>query len=122
MAECLAPLPVRPCLNAALMFPLASCRMAELQGPLLKAVAATADESVTYASAIPDQRRPVRIEQVSPTLIPLLRGAAQDVDTDPDIDYTTDLAAARGIAVATCLSVPLWALIGLAGWWIWSIL
>jgi hypothetical protein len=96
--------------------------MAELPGPLLKAAPATADESVTYASAMPDQRRPGRLEQVSPTLIPLLRGAAQDVDTDPDIDYTTDLAAARGIAVATCLSVPLWALIGLAGWWIWSIL
>jgi hypothetical protein len=104
------------------MFRWHPCRMAELSGPLLKAAPATAGESVTNASALPDQRRLGRLEQVSPTLIPLLRGTAQDVDTDPDIDHTTNLAAARGIAVAACLSVPLWALIGLAGWLIWSIL
>jgi hypothetical protein len=100
-------------------------RPADIDGLIdcfLEAASSKAGASVATPSFIPDQRRPGRLEQVSPTLIPLLRGAAQDVDTDPDIDYTTDLAAARGIAVATCLSVPLWALIGLAGWWIWSIL
>jgi hypothetical protein len=82
---------------------------------------AEASAPAAIPSAIPDQRRPGRLEQVSPTLIPLLRGAAQNVDIDLDMDYTADLAVARGIAFGLCLAVPLWALIGLAGWLIWSI-
>jgi hypothetical protein len=79
-------------------------------------------EASTPVGTPSDRRRPGRLEQVSPTLVPLFRGAAQNVHIDLDIDYTAPLAAARGIALGTCLAVPLWALIGVAGWLIWSIL
>ena len=79
-------------------------------------------EASTPVATPSDRRRPGRLEQVNPTLVPLLRGAARTVDIDLDIDYTAPLDAARAIAVGLCLAAPLWALIGLAGWLIWSIL
>jgi hypothetical protein len=79
-------------------------------------------EASTPVATSSDRRRPGRLEQVSPALVPLFRGAAQNGDIDLDIDYTAPLAAAHGIALGMCLAVPLWALIGLAGWLIWSIL
>ncbi len=58
---------------------------------------------------VQDRRRPGRVAQVSPALIPLLRDPAHYVDTDP-------LTPARGVMVALLVSVPLWTLIGLAVW------
>jgi hypothetical protein len=46
-----------------------------------------------------------------------VRGAAQSADTESFLD-ADPLAPARGIMVALLLSVPLWALIGLALWFI----
>ena len=79
-------------------------------------------EASTPVATPSDRRRQGRLEQVNPTLVPLFRGAARNVDIDLDIDYTAPLDAARGIAVGLCLAAALWALIGLAGWLIWSIL
>lgn len=72
------------------------------------------------------RRRPGRIENVPPSLIPLLRdaGRLQDIDIDAvalagltiqsDIDATQDgLAAIRGVVWGVALSVPLWAVITL---------
>jgi hypothetical protein len=98
----------------------APANTADLIDRLMEVTPAEASIPVAIPS---DRRRPGRPGQVIPTLVPLLRGAAQNVDTDPDIDYTAaPLAAAHGIAVGMCLAVPLWAMIGLSGWLIWSIL
>ena len=71
----------------------------------------------TGAAAAPpvaqDRRRPGRVEQVSPAIIPLLRDPARCVDTDQDTD---PLAPARGVVFGLLLSVALWALIGLGVW------
>jgi hypothetical protein len=75
---------------------------------------AEADAGTTL-SDVPDRRRPGRVEHISPTLIPLLREPAQFVDTELDTEADT-LVAARGIAVAVLLSVPLWGLVGLVAW------
>jgi hypothetical protein len=90
--------------------------MAEVPGSLLKSAPATAGESVTYASGVLDQRRPGRLEKVSPALIPLLREPAECAD---GLDFDSDpLAPARGIVVGLLLSVPLWGLIGLGVWFV----
>jgi hypothetical protein len=59
-------------------------------------------------AASSDRRRPGRIGNVSPALIPLLRAT-----TVPDDD---GLAPARGIMVGLLLSMVLWATIGGAAW------
>jgi hypothetical protein len=69
----------------------------------------------TTLSDVLDRRRPGRVEHIGPTLIPLLRAPAQFVDTELDMD-ADPLVAARGMAVAVLLSVPLWALVGLVAW------
>lgn len=77
-----------------------------------KAGAVDADVAVA-----PDQRRPGRLDRVSPALLPLLRDPAQCVDAASCED--SDLQApARGIVVGLLLSVPLWALFGLGIWFI----
>jgi hypothetical protein len=80
----------------------------------LEAASSKAGASVATPSFISDQRRPGRLEHVSPALIPMLRKPGQYVDAD-DSD---PLAPARGIAVGLLLSAPLWALIGLGVWFI----
>ena len=65
-----------------------------------------------------DRRRPGRPAQVSPTLVPLLRGDlpadALLGDGTELVDARGDLAPAVGVAVALGISVPLWAAIGFA--------
>ena len=73
-----------------------------------------ADASVANPSSVRDRRRPGRLEQVSPALIPLLREPTRYVD-DPGFDSDL-LAPARGVLVGLLISVPLWALIGLGIW------
>jgi hypothetical protein len=72
--------------------------MAELLDPLLKAVPAQAGESVTHASGAPDRRRPGRLEQISPALIPVLREPAQYVDADIDTDLLARLRHSNQVA------------------------
>jgi hypothetical protein len=61
-----------------------------------------------------DRRRPGRIENVPPSLIPLLRGEQRPLvdDTSPAYD---SLDAARGILAAVVMSAVLWGLIALVG-------
>ena len=78
---------------------------------------------VADVAAVPDQRRPGRLDRVSPALIPLLRDPAQCVDAvscvgTASCEDTDPRAPARGIVVGLLLSVPLWALFGLGIWFI----
>lgn len=67
--------------------------------------------------APPDRRRLGRLNDVSPELIPLLRGSSRDSLPDlADDENPHDLAAARGILFAAFVSIILWALIALAVW------
>ncbi len=78
----------------------------------------------TYSSAeedldtAPCRRRPDRLAEVHPSLIPLLRGSVKLDAVDPgsllpeDLETGDDnLAAARGIMLAIVLSAPVWALL-----------
>lgn len=65
-------------------------------------------EAELEVGTAPDRRRSGRINDVSPELIPLLRGTSTDQDAkDPD-----QLSASRSIAVWVLISVALWALLG----------
>ena len=91
--------------------------------PLLNTEPAKAGASTADAPAVPDQRRPGRLDRVSPALIPLLRDPAQCLDAASSVgtasyDDSDPRAPARGIVVALFLSVPLWALFGLGIWFI----
>jgi hypothetical protein len=91
--------------------------MADLIDPLLKVAPPEAGASVSTPSVVTDRRRPGRLAQASPALIPLLRKPTQFVDTE--LNSNTDpLAPARGILVGLLLSVPFWALVGLGVWFI----
>ncbi len=59
-----------------------------------------------------DRRRPGRIEDVSPELIPLMR---HPDELEPDRD---DLRPMTGVLVAVALSVPVWAGIALFIRWL----
>jgi hypothetical protein len=94
---------------------------------------------VTDPLTVADRRRPERLERVNPALLQLLRGPAQfvdvlprepsqpvdtllsepakSVDIDPDED-SAPLATGRGIVFGLLFSAPLWAIIGLAIWFI----
>jgi hypothetical protein len=96
---------------------------ADLIDPLLNTEPAKAGAFASDVAAVPDQRRPGRLDQVSPALLPLLRDPAQCVDTASCVGTASyedsDLQApARGIVVGLLLSVPLWALFGLGIWFI----
>ena len=72
------------------------------------------------ASAVPkDRRRPGRLDQVSPHLVPLLRtsSVAEAAAADMAEGMPGDaLAPAKGIAIGLALSVPVWAVIGGVVW------
>jgi hypothetical protein len=58
-----------------------------------------------------ERRRPGRIENASPNLIPLLRGEGQQ-PCDDEAPGEHDLAPATGVAVAAVISGLIWLLIG----------
>ena len=70
------------------------------------------DEVKNTAPVLRDRRRPGRLDDVSPELIPLLR---HPDDLEPDRD---DARPATGIVIAVMLSVPLWAGMALLVRWI----
>ena len=70
--------------------------------------------------ATDDRRRPGRSDHVNLNLIPLLRG---EVAPTPQASYETDLIYGRenskrafGIVAGLVLNMPLWGVIGFAGW------
>jgi hypothetical protein len=95
----------------------------DLIDPLLNTVPAKAGAFAANVATVPDQRRPGRLDRVSPALIPLLRDPALCVDSASSVgtasyDDSDPRAPARGIVVGLLLSVPLWALFGLGIWFI----
>lgn len=69
----------------------------------------------------PDRRRPGRLKDVSPELIPLLRNpAAIEIPSDAPLapEHARDeLGAAKGIVVGVLLVIPFWLLVALGIWW-----
>ena len=66
-------------------------------------------------AAAPDRRRAGRLDDVSPALIPLLRGDSSDQLCDYPIDKEPDqLGAFRGIIIWTLISAVFFALL----WWV----
>lgn len=71
-----------------------------------------------------ERRRPRRAENVSPHLVPLLRGLRPEQDIDPPPAYADgrtaggDLSPACGIMVAIGASALVWAALGSVLWWI----
>jgi hypothetical protein len=95
----------------------------DLIDPLLNTTPAKAGAFAADVAAVLDQRRPGRLDRVSPALIPLLRDPVPCVDAASCVGTASyddsDLQApARGIVVGLLLSVPLWALFGLGFWFI----
>ena len=60
------------------------------------------------APSFVERRRPGRVENVSPELIPLLRNPTVIIEQNPAED---DFRLPKGIAVGIVLAIPLWALI-----------
>jgi hypothetical protein len=88
--------------------------MVELIDHPLKAASAETD-AVAAPSVIRDRRRLGRVQQVSATLIPLLRDPAHCVNPDT-VEDTNPLAPARGVMIGSLISVFLWAFIALGCW------
>ncbi len=67
-----------------------------------------------------DRRRPGRVDDANPNLVPLLRGeAAPDLLVSDDLDLPYGLEHTipmRGIAVGLAMSIPLWGVLGLVAW------
>lgn len=66
----------------------------------------------TTEASVTDRRRPGRLTDVSPELIPLLRASEREsiqIDSpDLEFDEPDQVAPARGILSGVALSVPLW--------------
>lgn len=67
---------------------------------------------------ITDRRRPGRLENVSPVLIPILRNA--EPTTEIEFDEVDQAAAIRGLAFGVLLSAPIWVAIAYIGMWFLS--
>jgi hypothetical protein len=68
-----------------------------------------------------ERRRPGRPAQVSPELVPLLRGEiAVELEIDFPPEEQDQLGSARGIALGILISAALWVAIAYAGSWIFS--
>ena len=65
-------------------------------------------EAELEVGAAPDRRRSGRMSDVSPELLPLLRGTS----TDQDAKHSDQLSASRSIAVWVLVSIGLWILLG----------
>jgi hypothetical protein len=97
--------------------------LARTDPPLITG-AAKAGASFADPAVVPDQRRPGRLAQVNPALIPLLREPTRYVDDPAAVEYiaadddSDARAAGRGLVVGLLLSVPFWAVIGLGLWFI----
>ena len=65
------------------------------------------------AGAVPDRRRPGRRDDMSPELIPLLRGnAPPDLSMLEPNEKPDQLSIPRGMALALYISATVWVLLG----------
>ncbi len=86
--------------------------------PTSKAIVPPVAPAVAEAAAS-DRRRPGRLKQVSPELIPILRTAESAPTLEEDMALEDDqLAGMRGVAFGLALSVPLWVGIAYVGRWL----
>lgn len=81
---------------------------------------APARSGVTAETA-PDRRRPRRLKDASPDLIPLLRNPT-GIEIPPDEALAPELprdelGAAKGIVVGLLLVIPFWLLVAWGIWW-----
>lgn len=77
------------------------------------AEAPVSPDTALSAGQVGERRRPARLENVSPELIPLLRGHAPPQGHGHD-----DLAAARGIAFSIALGGLIWLSLAGVGYWL----
>lgn len=70
------------------------------------------------AAAVKDRRRPGRVDEVSPELIPILRSAEPAVELE--FDEVDETAALRGLVAGILLSAPVWVAIAYFGSWLMS--
>ena len=64
-----------------------------------------------------ERRRPGRLRDVSPELLPLLRTAGDAPEPDTVESVSDGLSPARGIAIGILLAVPVWGVVALLVWW-----
>lgn len=67
-------------------------------------------------AAAKDRRRPGRLDDVNPELIPILRGAEPVIEFE-EVDQT---AALRGLVAGVLFSAPIWVAIAYFGSWLLS--
>lgn len=80
----------------------------------------TTDVKTPAEAAVSDRRRPGRIEQVSPALIPIMRAGDLPPGLDESLEYgePDQIAGARGVFFGVVLSAPLWVGIAYLGRWL----
>lgn len=71
-------------------------------------------------TVVADRRRPGRIEQVNPALIPVLRTSELPPDLGDTIEFDEpdQMAGARGIFAGVAISAPFWVGIVCLGRWL----
>lgn len=79
------------------------------------------EEKQTVQATVTDRRRPGRHE-VSPELIPILRGGGlgPTLDEQLELEQQDQLAGMRGIFSGVAFSVPLWVAMAYVGRWLLS--
>ena len=82
----------------------------------------TTEVKTSTEAAVTDRRRPGRIEQVNPSLIPILRTGEHPphVNEPIEFDERDQVAGARGLFFGVTLSAPLWVGIAYVGRWLLS--
>jgi hypothetical protein len=83
--------------------------------PEAKSAESGVDAAPAPAPTTTDRRRPGRLEQASPALISLLRKPARRVAT---VHEEPPNRLVRGTINALLISAVIWALIGVAVWWL----
>ncbi len=75
---------------------------------------------IATEAAASDRRRPGRLKQVSPELIPILRTSEMSpiLDQEMALEDADQLSGMRGIASGLALSIPLWVGIAYVGRWL----
>lgn len=81
----------------------------------------TTDITTPAEAAQTDRRRPGRIEQVNPSLLPMLRtDELPTLDDTIEFDEPDQVSAARGVFVGVAISAPVWIAIISIGRWLLS--
>ncbi len=80
----------------------------------------TTDVKTPTEAAVSDRRRPGRLDEVSPALIPILRTGEHPPVLDETVEYgePDQIAGARGVFFGVVLSAPLWVGIAYLGRWL----